>query len=122
MNVDNESDRIDLPSLQEVTYMNETFAKCNQVTFESKCFVLSSLPPPPPPFHTSFSFMTLDLPNLTTITFGSKEYKRPISYDSVNFSKVDIIMGLPHKHANPLIMRSMWMIDLVNIEARVITV
>ena len=49
-----DDDCIDLPSLQEVTYMNETFAKCNQVTFESKhylflFYLLLSL-------HTSFSF------------------------------------------------------------------
>ena len=66
--------------------------------------------------------MTLDLPSLTTITFGSKEYRRPMCHFEIDFRKVDTIMGLPHKHANPLIMRSMWMIDLVNIETRGITV
>ena len=65
--------------------------------------------------------MTLDLPSLTTITFGSKEYKAPIHFSKIDFTKVDVIMGLPHDRANPLIMRSMWMIYLILKESGVIT-
>ena len=88
---ENENDVLDLPSLEIVTFVDESFADCHLAVFESMWWLFIFI-----------SFLILDLPKLHTISFDGKNALQGDGRDN----RKTMING-HESYDNTLIMKSM---------------